>query len=122
MSNRVRRAWDAPKREDPSWTERWEGPDGGLIICWEIGRDLAKNDPKLEARAKCGELPVLSWKGGVARKIKAKKYGSLFYLAQLQALRREDLDIDLGAEYELTCSKTGVTAIYTADRTKWAQP
>ena len=58
----------------------------------------------------------MDWKGGVERKIKKKtKYGTLFYLAQWQGMRGEDLNIDLSHERELVCSKTGMKVIYTGD-------
>lgn len=48
-----------------------------------------------------------------------KKYGTLFYLAQWQGIRGEDLDIDTDVEYELFCSKTGVKVIFTGDVKKY---
>jgi hypothetical protein len=114
MSQRIYRSCKKLKREGLSWEERWKGQDNGLITCWEVGRELAKKEPELAAKAQRGELPVLHWKGGVDSKTKKrKKYGSLYYLAQWQGLRGEDLDIDLSKEIKLTCSKTGITIIYT---------
>ena len=69
MSNHVRRSKDSPVRENPSFDERWRGPDCGLITCWEVGRGLRATDPKLAARAEAGQLPVLGWKGGVEKKL-----------------------------------------------------
>ena len=96
------------------------GHDKGLITCWEVGRELSKEEPELAKRAKKGDLPVLVWKGGVKKKTKKKeKYGSLFYLALWQGLRGDDLDIDLSEESELVCSKTGMKVIYTGDVKKY---
>lgn len=58
-------------------------------------------------------MPVLAWKGGVDKKIKGKKYGSLFYLATWQGLRGEDLNINQHEEVSLICSKTMVKVTFT---------
>jgi len=123
MSNRIYRSLQEPIRENLSFDERWRGPDMGLITCWEVGRKRSIEDPDLAERAKNDELPVLGWKGGVEKRIKKKeKYGSLNYLAEWQALRDEDLDIDLSAEIEIVCSKTGMKLTYTGDTTKLYEP
>jgi hypothetical protein len=120
MRQRVFRSYAEPIREGLSRAEHWEGPDHGLILCWEKGRKLAESDPELAGRARDGELPVLVWKGGVDKKLKMEeKVGTLFYLAQLQALRGEDLDIDPNVEVELVCSRTGMKVIYTNDVKKY---
>jgi hypothetical protein len=120
MSKRIHRSVKEPKREWISWEESWKGDDGGLITCWEIGRDIRENEPEIAKRAENGELPVLGWKGGVAKKIKkTEKYGTLYYLAQWQGLRGQDLDIDLSQEPELICSKAGMKVIYTGDIKKY---
>ena len=91
-----------------------------MINCWEIGRERREKEPELAERAENGELPVLGWKGGVEKKTKiGQKYGTLYYLAEWQGLRGEDLDIDLSQEPELTCSKTGMKVIYTGDFKKY---
>lgn len=120
MNQRVYRSYSESLREELSWDERWKGSDNGLITCWEVGRKLSAKEPEIAERAKNGELPVLGWKGGVERKIKKKeKYGTLFYLAQWQGLRGDDLDINLSEETELVCSKTGMKVIYTGDIKKY---
>jgi hypothetical protein len=120
MSQRIFRSHAWPVRQGLSWEERWKGYDKGLITCWEVGRELSQREPELAERAKNGELPVAGWKGGVEKKIKKKeKYGTLFYLAQWQGLRGEDLDIDLSEEIALICSKTGMHVIYTGDFNKY---
>ncbi|MGI9311140.1 MAG: hypothetical protein ACR2P7_06370 [bacterium] len=122
MKQRIYRAFKAPKRVDPSWEERWLGCDKGLITCWEVGRETRDKNPELAKKAKKGELPLLLWKGGVAKKIKQlKKYGTLNYLAQWQGLRGDDLDIDLSKEMKITCSKTGIEVIYTSNPKRRAQ-
>jgi hypothetical protein len=121
MSHHIFRSIVEPKRKDLSWVETWKGADKGIIASWERGREKAKEDAELAACARRGELPILVWKGGVEKKIKAKKYGTLQYLAQWQALRGEDLDIHTNKEVEIVCSKTGMTVIYTADMSKYSE-
>jgi hypothetical protein len=123
MSKHIYRSSQEPEREGLTWEELWRGPDKGLVKCWEVGREQSQRDPGLAKCARNGELPVLYWKGGVAKKTKMKeKYGTLNYLAQLQGLRGEDLDIDLAEERELICTRTGIRVIFTADVSKWAEP
>lgn len=120
MSQRIHRSDREPIREGLSWDELWKGEDNGLITCWEVGRELREKEPELAVRAEKGELPVLGWKGGVEKKTKkGEKYGTLFYLAQWQGLRGDDLDIDLSKEPELTCSRTGMRVIYTCEIEKY---
>lgn len=128
MSRSVQREFGAREKEDRlSWDERWKGPDQGLITCWEIGRELRRSNPELAIRAMNDELPPLAWKGGAKaddeltdkkRATPGKKYGSLKYLAQWQALRGEDLDICLDEEVERECSRTGVRVTFTSNRKK----
>jgi hypothetical protein len=120
MTTHIHRSIDEPDRIGQSWEERWKGPDEGLITCWEVGRKLRESKPELAEKALAGELPLLGWKGGLADGVKIKKkVGSLNYLAQWQALRGEDLDIDLSSEPRLTCSKTNAVVSFTADITKF---
>jgi len=122
MNNIIYRSIKEFIRENPSYDERWNGPDNGLITCWEVGRTKSINYPDLAERAKKGELPVLGWKGGVEKKIiKKQKYGTLNYLAQWQGLRGDDLKIDISEEIEIVCSKTGMKVIYTGDATKYSE-
>lgn len=121
MNQRIYRSYKTQKREGLSWEERWKGDDRGLITCWEVGREIREKEPELAKRAENGELPVLGWKGGTDRKIKNnEKYGPLYYLAQWQGLRGEDLDINLSQEPELICTKTGTKVIYTSDFKKYS--
>ena len=122
MKRRVRRSRDEPIREGLSWAERWRGADKGLIACWEAGRAQRLRQPDLAERASRDELPPLCWKGGVDKKIKKGKYGTLNYLAHWAGLRGEDLDLDLSQEYELTCARTGMTVTFTGDKEKWRAP
>ncbi len=120
MNQRIYRSYRETIRDGLSWNELWNGHDKGLITCWEVGKELSKKEPELAERAKKGELPVLGWKGGVKKKTKKKEiYGTLFYLAQWQGLRGDDLDIDLSEESELICSKTGMKVIFTGDVKKY---
>ncbi|MEB0048650.1 MULTISPECIES: hypothetical protein [unclassified Pseudomonas] len=120
MTQRIHRSIDAPFRSGLNRDELWESHDKGLIKCWEIGRHRAGRFPTLAQQCLAGELPVLGWKGGVSRSLKKlEKFGSLKYLAQWQGLRGEDLDIDLGEEQALTCSRTHMVVTYTPDRSKY---
>lgn len=105
-----------PIRRDIDWKQTWQGPDQGLIKCWETGRKLAESNPGLADHCKAGALPLLNWKGGVSRALKKKeKFGALQYLAQWQGLRGEDLLIDLSLELVLNCSATGMVVTFTPD-------
>jgi hypothetical protein len=115
MATHLRLSIDQPIREGLTWEELWLGPDRGLIWCWERGRQIRDEEPELAARANEGELIVLVWKGGVEEKLKIeKKPGTLKYLATLQGLRGEDLDIALEAERLIMYSKTGQTVAFSA--------
>ena len=122
MDSHIYRSIKEPLREAPSWDERWRGSDKGLITAWEVGRRLAESVPELSIRAKNGELPATGYKGGVERKLKSKeiKYGPLVYLAELQGLRSEDLDIDLEKEVDIVCSRTNQRVILTPDIKKYS--
>jgi len=119
MPNHVYRSINEPKREWLGWDQMWKGSDKGLITCWERGREKATEDVELANSAQRGELPVLAWKGGVSRKMKGKKFGTLKYLAQWQGLRGEDLDIYTDEEIEVVCSKTGMLVTFTNDTKKF---
>ena len=108
----IHRSKSEPNRAGLSWEERWEQADRGLILCWECGRTQAAADPALAERARAGELMVLSWKGGVSTAQK-KKYGTLMYLAKLQGLRGDDLDIWTDRNTELACTKTKTRVTFT---------
>ncbi len=121
MSKVIYRAQVEPRREGLDWHQTWEGEDRGLIACWEVGRKMALESSELAERCKAGELPPLNWKGGCERTLKnLDKVGALQYLAQWQALRGEELNIDLDAEVTLTCSKTRMKVTFTADLKKLA--
>lgn len=136
--DRVYRSCSAPIRQNLGARERWHGPDGGLIWCWERGRLMRAERPEIARRAENGELPVLPWKGGIANpqqdeegrsedegqsaqqreagrtsgKNNNKKRGTLEYLAMWQGLRNEDLNISLADRTEITCSATGKTVVF----------
>lgn len=115
MATNIYRSIEEPNRRGLIWEELWKGSDNGLIACWERGRVKAADNPDLAESCKKGELPVLAWKGGVDKKIKGKKYGSLFYLATWQGLRGEDLNINQHEEISIVCSKTQVEVIFTTN-------
>lgn len=115
MATNIYRSIEEPNRKGLIWEELWKGSDNGLIACWERGRVKAADNPDLAESCKSGELPVLAWKGGVDKKIKGKKYGSLFYLATWQGLRGEDLNINQHEEISIICSKTQVEVIFTSN-------
>lgn len=120
MSTTVHRPIQSALRPTLSWNEIWQGPDNGLIRCWEIGRERALKHPVIAQRCLAGELPVLGWKGGVERTLKKReKFGSLKYLAQWQGLRGEDLQIDTAQELTLTCSRTGMVVTFTPEQSKY---
>lgn len=105
-----------PPQLPRSWHARWEGADNGLIACWLRGIEKAREAPDLAARARAGELPVLAWRGGVERAIKAgTKLGALEYLAMWQGLRGENLDIDTDWPPSIRCARTGVLVTFTDD-------
>ena len=123
MNNRVFRSISESIRMNPSYDERWNGDDKGLITCWEVGRKKRESEPSLVEKVENNELPVLGWKGGVDKTLQKKeKFGSLNYLAQWQGLRGEDLNISLSEELAMQCSKTGMMITYTPDLSKYSKP
>ena len=113
------KAFSEPDRENLTWEETWHNEDRGLIKNYEVGRALAKSNPDLAEKAKKGELPLLGYKGGVEKDLKKKeKIGALNYLAKWQALRGEDLNIDLDEEVVITCTRTNVRVTFTMDMEK----
>ena len=121
MGSHIHRSIKEPLRELASWEEKWRGSDKGLITAWEVGRRLAESEPELSVRAKNSELPATGYKGGVEKKLKKEiKYGPLHYMAELQGLRGEDLDVDLEKEVELVCSRTNQHVILTPEIKKYA--
>jgi len=112
----VQRSIHQPIREGLSWEELWLGPDGGLIWCWERGRQKRIDDPELAKQVERGELPLLAWKGGVEKKRQDQKplTGTLEYLATWQGLRGEDLNIDRNTPITLVCTRTGQAVTFTA--------
>lgn len=116
---KIYRSFSEPDRENLTWDETWRRDDKGLIKNYEVGRALAIKEPELAEKAKRGELPVLAYKGGVEKALKKKeKIGALNYIAKWQALRGEDLNIDMDEEMVLTCTKTKVRVTFTMDLEK----
>ncbi len=97
------------------WEKKWNGIDKGLIACWEAGRKIAETNSEILSSVQADELPILPWKGGFTKEINDKKpkYAPLFYLAMWQGIKGDDLHIDMDGEKSLTCSKTGMTSIFT---------
>tara|TARA_B100000787_G_C16012840_1_gene214998 strand:- start:126 stop:497 length:372 start_codon:yes stop_codon:yes gene_type:complete len=120
---RIFRNFSEPDRENLTWEETWKREDKGLIKNYEVGRALGIKNPELVEKAKKGELPVLGYKGGVEKAlIKKEKIGALNYIAKWQALRGENLDIDLDKEIVLTCTKTDMIVTFTMDLEKLKNP
>ena len=120
MAEYIYRSIEEPIREGLTSSEMWLGEDWGLIKCWELGREWAKSKPEVGAQIERGELPTLSFTGGVEGTPKYEaKYGSFRYYAMWQGFRGIDLDIDLGRETSLTCLRTGVKVTYTPDSSKY---
>jgi len=116
---KIYRSFSEPDRENLTWEETWRQEDKGLIKNYEVGRALAKKEPELAEKAKRGELPVLGYKGGVDKTLKKKeKIGALNYIAKWQALRGEDLNLNLDEEIVLTCTKTDMRVTFTMDLEK----
>jgi hypothetical protein len=116
---RIYRSFSEPDRENLTWEETWRREDKGLIKNYEVGRALAKKEPELAEKAKRGELPVLGYKGGVDKTLKKKeKIGALNYIAKWQALRGEDLNLNLDEEIVFTCTKTDMRVTFTMDLEK----
>ena len=116
---RIYRSFSEPDRENLTWEETWRREDKGLIKNYEVGRALAKKEPELAEKAKRGELPVLGYKGGVDKTLKKKeKIGALNYIAKWQALREEDLNLNLDEEIVLNCTKTDMRVTFTMDLEK----
>jgi hypothetical protein len=115
---RIYKSISDPVVEILDYDERINGPDRGLINAWFVGRNRAQRDCDLVARIMAGELPVLAVKGGVEKKVRVDKVGSLWYLATWQGLRGDDLDIDTESEYSMVCSRFGVRVVYTFDLAK----
>lgn len=107
-----------PIRTGLSWTEAWQGPDRGLICCWERGREMRTTGevyPKdgsqppqpLWKRAAGGELLRLPWKNGIELQNGPGLFAPLQYLAMWQGLRGEDLHIELEGGQVCVCTVSG---------------
>lgn len=131
--DRVTRKFAEPDRGEMTYDKRWNGDDGGLIVCWENGRKYRQKKPELASKTMNGELPSLVWKGGISDNINLShdtrkngdlnaKYGTLYYLAKLQGLSGRDLDIIPSREIPLMCTRTGWLIIFTGDSKKYGKP
>ncbi len=114
-----KREFSEPKRTNLSYAEAWEGDDVGIISAWERGREKRNEDLELTQKVLQGELVELPWKGGIDKPIKSKtKYGSLLYLAMLQGIKGENLQIETEIEVVLVCSRTGTPVTFTSNLNK----
>jgi len=85
---RIQRAITEKIRVDPTFEERWESEDQGVITSWEVGRLRRESTEErwvnMVENARVLEFP----RTGL-------KKGSAHYLAQLQGLRNQDLDVEV---------------------------
>lgn len=126
MSGRLTRSIAEPIRPEADWPATWQGPDKGLVYCWERGRMIRVDGVRvlgdadaaraLVAAAERGELPPLPWKGGTSPEMTptSKKIGTLQYLAMWQGLRNENLDLDLEGQTAIVCAATGARVTFQA--------
>ena len=131
MSNVIFRSIDTPIRKDLTWEESWTGEDSGLIYCWEKGIEMSFESPNKAEKALNGELLILSWRGGVRKKLKDKeedgvtieniKRGTFNYLATWQGLRGEALNIDLTKKLFIVCSKYNQKVVFKPKKFKLIQ-
>jgi hypothetical protein len=131
MSNVIFRSIDTPIRKDLTWEETWTGEDAGLIYCWEKGIEMSFESPNKAEKALNGELLILSWRGGVRKKLKDKekdgvtieniKRGTFNYLATWQGLRGEALNIDLTKKLFMVCSKYNQKVVFKPKKFKLIQ-
>lgn len=121
--NVLHRSISEPIRTGLTWQQIWQGPDEGLIACWERGREMRAAEERFPdddaepaaERASRGELCRLPWDGGIGLDVKdppIRKRGALQYLAMWQGLRGEDLLIPLDQRIELKCSRTGTLVVF----------
>lgn len=118
--NKIYQSINTPIIFENDYDVRINGADRGVINAWMVGRDLARRDLGLVDRVRAGELPPLVFKGGVEKKVKGSKVGSLWYLAEWQGLRGDGLDIDVDDDIEMVCARTGVKVLFTLDFDKLA--
>ena len=111
----VRHSFDNPPPFEVDYAKRNDGPDRGLVNAWLSGIAMRKDKPILAQQAEAGELPVLAFRGGVAKALKTNKpkIGALLYVAMWTGLRGEDLHLDTEQEPSLQCTRHGVTVVYT---------
>jgi len=68
MGEHIYRSIREPIRDHLSFSERWRGPDKGLIICWEVGRKLSESEPELAERAKMENFLFWDGKAGLVKR------------------------------------------------------
>lgn len=130
-----------PRDLDAPYEDRWGDPSRGVLTAWRSGALMRRSYVQrllharergssvdsgnegsergdddgvsldVQQRVEAGELPILTFAGGITPRPNLKmrkKKGSLFYLAMWKGLRGEDLEIDIGRTYVLKCARTGV--------------
>lgn len=109
MSQIISRPKNTPirNRRNITTAQLWSGPDEGLLLCWEKGREKAEQESELASRALSDELPELCW----AR-------GTWNYLAYWQGLRNDDLFIDKTAVFDRECAKTKRVFAFGGERSE----
>lgn len=96
MTIHIYRSISEPIRENISMHDRWHQSDKGLVWAWESGRRIASQRPRLAILAMNNRLPKLVW-----------RRGSWLYLAMLQGILGQDLNIFPEKELELTRVRRG---------------
>lgn len=112
---RIHERFASPPPFQNDFDARINGPDRGVINAWLAGIAKRTEWPAVARQAEGGELPVLPYRGGIAKQLKnpTTKLGSLLYVAMWHGLRGDDLMLDTDAEPSMTCTKTGVRFVYT---------
>jgi len=120
---KVYRAITEQIRLNLDYEKRQNDYDRGLISAWEAGREFGITNQALSTRVKNGALLVFPFKGGHSKKLKSIKfkYGTFSYLAYLQGVMSEDLDIDFNRDegLVLACTETKMETIFTSDINKF---
>lgn len=112
---RIHERFASPPPFQNDFDARINGPDRGVINAWLAGIAKRTEWPAVARQAEAGELPVLPYRGGIAKPLKnpITKLGSLLYVAMWHGLRGDDLMLDTDHEPSMTCTRTGVRFVYT---------
>jgi len=116
MTTHLTRSIETPIRDGlATASEIWDGPDKGLIFCWEQGRKEREEKPELAARADKDELVPVG-RSDDADDHGIWKRGSLQYLAWWQGLRGENLNVSFVHKVEIVCLR-----VFTTEKGKKVQ-